>query len=131
VPAIRPTNPDARRLRREATDAEVKFWLEVRDRRLGGFKFRRQVTVGPFVVDFLCVEKRLVVEIDGGQHNGEVDRERTAFLESRDCCVIRFWNNDVLGNIDGVLQIVLQTLNAAQSQPDTPSPNPLPQAGEG
>jgi len=131
VPAIRPTHPQARRLRRDATDAETRFWLEVRDRRLGGFKFRRQATIGSYVVDFLCAECRLAVEIDGGQHGEEVDRKRTASIEGSGYRLIRFWNNDVLGNIDGVLRIVLQALNAAQRQPDAPSPNPLPQAGEG
>ena len=131
VPAIRPTNPHASRLRREATDAEQKFWLEVRDRRLGGFKFRRQATVGPYVVDFLCAEKSLIVEIDGSQHNEQVDRKRTAFLEARGYCVLQFWNNELLTNIPGALQRSPEALNSAPSGSVGPSPNPLPQAGEG
>ncbi|RYE03891.1 MAG: endonuclease domain-containing protein [Sphingomonadales bacterium] len=131
MPAIRPTNSHARRLRREATDAEQRFWLEVRDRRLGGFKFRRQATIGPYVVDFLCAEKSLIVEIDGGQHNEAVDRKRTAFLGTKGYRVLRFWNNDVLTNMPGVLQRSLEALNAVSSRPVGPSPNPLPQAGEG
>jgi very-short-patch-repair endonuclease len=131
VPAIRPTNPHARRLRREETDAEQKFWLEVRDRRLGGFKFRRQATIGPFVVDFLCAEKSLIVEIDGSQHNDLVDQKRTGFLEARGYRVLRFWNNDVLSNMPGVLQGALEAVNTASSRSVRPSPNPLPQAGEG
>jgi adenine-specific DNA-methyltransferase len=129
VPAIRPTNPNARRLRREASDAERRIWLAVRDRRLGGFKFRRQATIGPFVADFLCAEKFLIVEIDGGQHSEAIDASRTAFLQGRGYRVIRFWNNDVMQNLDGVLEALL--IELASSPAARPSPNPLPQAGEG
>ncbi|MBX9881814.1 MAG: DUF559 domain-containing protein [Sphingomonas sp.] len=117
------TNPNARRLRRDATDVEQRFWLAVRDRRLGGFKFRRQVTIGPFVADFACIERRLVVELDGGQHDQEADAARTAYLEGLGWRVMRFWNNDVVENWEGVLQVVLAELNK--------SPHPLPHAGEG
>ncbi len=120
------TNPHARRLRRDATDVEQRFWLAVRDRRLAGFKFRRQATIGPFIVDFLCVERRLVVELDGGQHDGATDAARTAWLEGRGYHVIRFWNQEVIENFDGVLQAVSAALIRRP-----PSPNPLPQAGEG
>lgn len=131
MPAIRPTNPHASQLRREATDAEQKVWLAVRDRRLVGFKFRRQAMIGPFVVDFLCARKRLIVELDGGQHTEEGDRRRTAFLEARGYRVLRFWNNEMLGNTDGALIVVLDHLKAAPDAHDRPSPSPLPQAGEG
>jgi adenine-specific DNA-methyltransferase len=131
VPGIRPISPHARRLRRDATDAEQKFWLEVRDRRLGGFKFRRQATIGPFVVDFLCAAALLIVEIDGGQHDAASDAARTAYLESRGYRVLRFWNIDVLTNMDGVLQTALTELGALPVANAEPSPNPLPQAGEG
>jgi very-short-patch-repair endonuclease len=127
VPVHRRTSPHARRLRSQATDVEQRFWLAVRDRRLGGYKFRRQASIGPFVVDFLCVERRLVVELDGGQHGGEDDRRRTEFLERADYRVLRFWNNDVLENEEGVLLTVLAALEGA----GPPSPNPLPPAGEG
>jgi adenine-specific DNA-methyltransferase len=129
VPAIRPTNPHARRLRREATDAEQRIWLSVRDRRLGGFKFRRQATVGPFVVDFLCAERGLIVEIDGGQHDQAVDASRTAFMEARGYRVVRYWNNDVMQNLEGVLETLLAIVSASPAA--RPSPHPLPQAGEG
>jgi adenine-specific DNA-methyltransferase len=131
VPAIRPTNPHARRLRREATGVEQKLWLEVRDRRLGGFKFHRQATVGPFVVDFLCAQKALSVELDGSQHTEEGDRKRTAFLEARGYRVLRFWNNDLSENLDGVVETILSQLTALPDAHVRPSPNPLPQAGEG
>src|SRR5262245_13575805 len=97
------TNRHARSLRLDATDAEAKLWQHVRNRGLGGFKFRRQATIGHYVVDFLCAEKRLIVELDGGQHTPECDAARTARLEASGYRVIRFWNNDVLGNTDGVL----------------------------
>lgn len=106
----RSISPHARRMRRDATDAEVRFWLAVRGRRLGGHKFRRQVTIGPFVVDFLCASGRLVVELDGGQHSVAGDRARTAWLEARGYRVVRFWNDEVLGNMDGVLEVVLREL---------------------
>ena len=127
MPVTRRTNPHARTLRRNATDVEQRFWLAVRDRRLAGRKFRRQASVGPYVVDFLCVDARLIVELDGGQHGGEPDRHRTAWLENEGWRVLRFWNNDVLENFEGVLSIVA----AALSEASPPSPNPLPPAGEG
>jgi len=104
------TNPNARRLRRDATDVEQRFWLAVRDRRLGGFKFRRQVTIGPYVADFACVECRLIVELDGGQHGEEADVARTAYLEGLGWRVVRFWNNEVVENFAGVLEVVLAEL---------------------
>lgn len=88
----RQISPHASPLRTEQTDVERAFWLKVRDRRLDGFKFRRQATVGPYVADFLCVEAKLIVELDGGQHCEEVDAERTAFLKDRGYRVLRFWN---------------------------------------
>ena len=117
-------------LRRNATDAEQALWLQLRGRRLGGGKFRRQWTIGPYVVDFCCLEARLIVEVDGGQHRPERDRARTEFLRSRGFRVIRFWNNDVLGNPDGVLTVLLDALVADKKKED-PHPHPLPQAGEG
>ena len=113
-------------MRRDATDAERTLWLQLRDRRLGGFKFRRQWTIGPFVVDFCCLEQRLVVEADGGQHDETTDARRTAWLEGRGFRILRFWNHDILRNLDGVLQKILDSL----AQQD-PHPDPLPRAGEG
>jgi very-short-patch-repair endonuclease len=98
----------------------------LRNRQLGGNKFRRQVTIGPFIVDFACIDACLIVEIDGGQHSEERDAARTAFLQSKGYRVIRFWNNEVLENIDGVLQSILMKI-----EDQAPSPNPLPLAGEG
>jgi very-short-patch-repair endonuclease len=107
------------------TDAERAIWLQLRDRRLGGFKFKRQWTIGNHVVDFCCIERRLVVEIDGGQHSVERDAARTHALNNAGFRVIRFWNNEVRENLEGALTVVLGELNS------DPHPNPLPQAGEG
>ncbi|HWU95018.1 MAG TPA: endonuclease domain-containing protein [Sphingomonas sp.] len=131
MPAIRPTNPHARRLRKEATDVERKLWAALRNRQLENHKFRFQATIGPFVVDFLCAEKRLVVELDGSQHGEETDRERTAYLERAGYSVMRFWNSDVTGNLDGVVEAIRLQLTAMPAAHASPSPNPLPQAGEG
>ena len=102
------------------------LWQRLRNRQLGGHKFRRQVTIGPFIVDFACIDARLIVEIDGGQHSEAGDAPRTAFLRSKGYRIIRFWNNEVLENADGVLQSILMELEG-----QAPSPNPLPLAGEG
>jgi very-short-patch-repair endonuclease len=89
------------------TDAEQVLWQRLRDRRLDGHKFRRQVTIDPFIVDFLCIQHKLIVEVDGSQHSDEVDAARTAYLQVRGYRMIRFWNNDVLRNIDSVLDGIL------------------------
>ena len=109
-PVCRQISPHAARLRREQTDVEQRFWLAVRDRRLAGMKFRRQATIGPYAVDFLCIEKRLIIELDGGQHEPTIDANRTRFLEARGHRVLRFWNNDVVENFDGVLRAVSEAL---------------------
>jgi very-short-patch-repair endonuclease len=101
----------ARKLRRDATDAEARLWHHLRGRRLLDFKFRRQHPVGRHVADFLCEEARLIVELDGGQHaTSETDASRTASLEAAGYHVLRFWNHDVLGNTDGVLEEIARTL---------------------
>ncbi|BCP52653.1 hypothetical protein K32_12700 [Kaistia sp. 32K] len=106
-----------RHLRSEMTEAERRLWYHLRDRRLHGFKFRRQEPIQRFVVDFLCVERRVIVELDGGQHNQAVDAERTAILEAAGYFVLRFWNDEVLHQTDIVLMRILSTLRA---QPDFP-----------
>jgi len=100
-----------RGLRSRQTDAERKLWFAVRDRRLSGFKFVRQEAIGHFIVDFVCRDKRLVVEVDGGQHaDSAEDAARDAFLAGEGYPVMRFWNNDVLSNRDGVLTVILEAL---------------------
>ena len=95
----------ARTLRQNSTNAEQTLWQRLRARQLDGLKFVRQEPIGPFVVDFICREQRLIVEVDGGQHADNArDRERDAFLPHIGYRILRFWNNEVLGNIGGVLE---------------------------
>jgi very-short-patch-repair endonuclease len=102
----------ARRLRREPTDAEKKLWYRIRARSLGGHKFVRQEPIGPYVVDFVCREQRLVVEVDGGQHATDPrDAARGQWLAEHRYRVLRFWNNDVLRNMDGVLETIALALD--------------------
>ena len=112
----------ARRLQRDQTDAERALWFRLRDRRLNGLKFRRQMPIKSYVVDFCCESTRLIVELDGGQHaeRSVEDAKRTADLEAYGFLVLRFWNNDVLSNLDGVLEMIFAT---ASQEP--PHPNPL------
>jgi very-short-patch-repair endonuclease len=103
----------ARVLRRNQTDAEAALWQKLRGRGLSGYKIRRQVPVGPYVADFLCKEAMLIVEIDGGQHTEQVeyDQYRTDFLQAHGYKVARFWNNEVLMNLDGVLEALTLALS--------------------
>jgi very-short-patch-repair endonuclease len=98
-------------MHRIATDAERKLWLMLRDRRLDGIKFRRQVPFGSYILDFVCFERRLVIEVDGGQHADLMtDRLRDARLRAEGFRVVRYWNNDVLKNPEGVLTDLLERL---------------------
>ena len=94
----------ARDLRRNMTDAEQRLWHYLRRRQLAGHRFRRQCPVGPYVADFACLERRLIIELDGGQHAGSAhDRCRDAYLHRCGFRVLRFWNNLVFENLEGVL----------------------------
>jgi very-short-patch-repair endonuclease len=108
--------PRARRLRRAATDAEIRICAGLRDRRVEGAKFRRQHPIGPYVADFACDELRLVVEIDGGQHAPAVDAKRTAFLEAAGWSVLRFWNTDTLRETEAVLETIRQEIVARRGR---------------
>ncbi|HVA13901.1 MAG TPA: endonuclease domain-containing protein, partial [Stellaceae bacterium] len=100
------------------TDAERRLWSVLRDRRLAGFKFRRQHRLGSFIVDFVCFEHRLIVEADGGQHSDNAyDERRTIWLERRGWRVIRFWNNDILANTHGVQEEILRQLRGDPHPP--------------
>lgn len=116
----------ARRLRRVQTEAERRLWMRLRDRQLHNAKFRRQHPVGPFITDFCCPEHRLVVELDGGQHvvQAEADQARTAFLTQRGYRVLRFWDHEVMEDMEAVLQQIVAELR-------DPHPDPLPRQGEG
>jgi very-short-patch-repair endonuclease len=104
----------ARRLRAGATDAEATLWRHLRKLETEGTHFRRQVPIGPYVADFACMAARLIIEVDGSQHgaddNKARDAARTRWLESEGYRVIRFWNNDLVQNIDGVLDVVYAAL---------------------
>ena len=120
----------ARRLRRNATDAERKLWHLLRDRRLGGIKFRRQHPRGPYTLDFYCAEAALVIEVDGSQHAERVehDARRTEYLEAEGLQVLRFWNRDVLLQPETCFEIILRTVT--ERTPLTLSLSPLTR-GEG
>jgi very-short-patch-repair endonuclease len=107
-------------MRHEQTGAERKFWQKVRDRRLDRHKFKRQYSIGPYIVDFICLERRLIVELDGGQHATQqsYDAARDAFLAAEGFQVLRLWNHDVLTNMEGVLVTLLDALRGGE----TPSP---------
>ncbi|MGH7813766.1 MAG: endonuclease domain-containing protein [Candidatus Binataceae bacterium] len=116
-PRVRPSLPattlrNARKLRGTQTEAERKLWFLLRNRRLRGIKFRRQFPVGPYIADFCCFQRKLIVELDGSQHidNEEADRIRTAFLEARGYRVLRLWNHIVLEDEGAALEIVLDAL---------------------
>lgn len=102
----------ARMLRKNATLAELNLWYNLRNRSLNGYKFHRQFVIGFYIVDFVCWEKKLVVEIDGGQHadNIKYDEARTAYLNSRGFQVLRFWNDEVLTKTKSVLENILEAL---------------------
>jgi very-short-patch-repair endonuclease len=103
------------RLRAEMTEAEKKLWFRLRLKQMGGHAFRRQVSIGDYAVDFACLKKKLVIEVDGGQHDWrkEEDEVRTRYLEARGYRVMRFWNNEVFENMDGVLHVIARALGVA------------------
>jgi very-short-patch-repair endonuclease len=105
-------NNRARSLRRNLTEAETMLWSKLRDRQVEGMKFRRQHTIGQYIADFICLERRLVVEVDGGQHAEAVatDAARTAIIAGHGFRVIRFWNSEVLGNTRGVVDEIADAL---------------------
>jgi very-short-patch-repair endonuclease len=108
-----------RRLRREMTDAEKLLWSRLRNRRLAGFKFKSQEWVGPYIADFYCWEAKLIVELDGSQHGERVgyDQERSRWLKSKGFRVIRFWNNQVTEELDGVLEAIAAVLKERVPSP--------------
>jgi very-short-patch-repair endonuclease len=120
----------AKKLRSNMTDAERRLWYRLRAHRFDGHKFKRQVPVGPYVVDFACLGRKLIVEVDGGQHaESQSDVTRDAYLKSLGFGVLRFWNNDVLKNTQGALEVILSTLEESPSPGALRAP-PSPPAGE-
>jgi very-short-patch-repair endonuclease len=112
----------ARTLRRQSSDAENLLWRHLRARRLMGYKFRRQVVIKPYIVDFVCLEARLIIEADGGQHSDQIvyDARRTVRLEGMGYRVMRFWNHEIMGETQSVLEQIRTALIEA------PSPQPSP-----
>ncbi len=108
---MRKPHPSARKLRKDMPEAEQRLWYFIRRSELGGFRFRRQHTIGPYIADFACLEAKLVIELDGDQHAlGDApkrDEKRDAYLIAEGFEVLRFWNNEVYENIDGVLEAIL------------------------
>jgi very-short-patch-repair endonuclease len=120
--------PRARALRRDLTEAEKKLWQHLRQPPFKEGHFRRQATIGSYFCDFASHQLKIVIEVDGGQHaDNSADDRRTAYLVSKGYRVLRFWNNDVLANLPGVLTRILEAINEV---PPTPDPSP-PQAGGG
>ena len=113
-------------LRRNMTDTENRLWSRLKRRQVNGYKFRRQFPLGAYIADFVCLEARLIIEVDGGQHveQREKDELRDKWLVSQNFRVLRFWNNDVLRNTDAVVEEIVQTLKS------TPTPS-LPRKGGG
>ena len=124
----------ARRLRINMTDAEAKLWRAVRRNQIVNLSFRRQHPVGPYTLDFYCPSLQLGIELDGGQHaennTQRVDQRRTRWLASKGITVLRFWNNEVLGNLSGVLSEIVRVAAERSEQLATPSPT-LPLSGGG
>ena len=107
-------NRRAKGLRQQTTDAEARLWYVLRRKHMLGFKFRRQHPIGRYVTDFACPDAKLIIELDGGQHAEQVARDaaRTRELEAHGYTVLRFWNNEVLANFDGVQDVIRAALGA-------------------
>ena len=118
----------SRTLRNQVTDVERHHWRFLRLRQLGGHRFRRQVPIGRYIADFACLEAKLVIELDGGQHQERQshDQVRDRQIEARGFCVLRFWDNEVFRETEAVLEQIMRALEV-----NRPHPNPRPQAGEG
>ena len=119
----------ARELRGRMTDAEALLWMLLRNRRMADAKFRRQCPVGRYILDYYCVERMLAIELDGGQHGEAVayDYHRDSWLSSQGIRILRFWNNQMLTEIEAVMEVIYQAVVETESDQKAP----LPQVGEG
>lgn len=124
---------NAKILRRNLTDAEQKLWYHLRAHRFMGRKFKRQKPMGRYVVDFICLEEKLIIELDGGQHaeNTGYDQERDSWLRSEGYTVLRFWNNELMNETEGVLERIRIAIENKAASPETLSPGPSPTSGRG
>ena len=98
----------AKELRKNSTETEIFMWKYLRNRQIEGYKFRKQEPIGKYIADFVCFEKKIIVEVDGGQHalQKEKDEKRDNWLKVQDFTVLRFWDNEVFNNIEGVLEVI-------------------------
>lgn len=114
---MKPSIAKARELRKNSTDAERHLWQHLRLRQINGDRFRRQRPAGPYILDFVCLEKRVAIEVDGGQHNeaDSRDRERDEWLRKQGFVILRFWNHEVLNQIEVVKEVIWKTLNETPS----------------
>lgn len=115
----------ARELRKNMTDAERALWRHLRLRQLGGCKFRRQQLIGQYIVDFVCFEKGLIIEVDGGQHTEQIsyDLKRSQWLEKQGYRLLRFWDNEVLKNTEAVVEAIMKTLEGKGNPPTSILPH--------
>jgi BirA family biotin operon repressor/biotin-[acetyl-CoA-carboxylase] ligase len=112
---LKPLTPTARKLRRTSTEAEARLWPHLRSRQLDGVKFTRQFVIGPHIADFAARDLRLAIELDGGQHDEASDAPRTRLIEAHGYRILRFWDNDVLANTEGVLEAIRQEISIARN----------------
>ncbi|NOT10803.1 MAG: endonuclease domain-containing protein [Methylococcaceae bacterium] len=115
----------ARSLRKNQTDVEQLLWKQLRNRNVFNYKFRRQYPIEPYIVDFICFDLKLIIELDGGQHanQADYDQQRSLFLENRGFKVIRFWNNEVTENSDGVLEVIRRLIEGIEYGLNTDHPD--------
>lgn len=123
---MRKPHPVAGALRKDMPSTEKRLWYFLRRKALGGFRFRRQHTIGPYIADFVCLEAKIVVELDGDQHAlgaaPKRDEKRDAFLVTKGFEVLRFWNNEIYENVDGVLETILEAAMSAQRKCENTAP---------
>ena len=110
---------NSRNLRKNMTDVERMLWAKIRGRQLQGFRFRRQHPIGSYIIDFICLELKLIIELDGSQHMGQqqYDMKRSQWLQSNGFKIMRFWNSDILDDLDGVMQAICMHLPPSQPSP--------------
>jgi very-short-patch-repair endonuclease len=128
----------ARHLRKNMTDSERRLWHALRYRQVSGHKFRRQAPIGPYIADFVCFEKKVILELDGGQHSeqAEADAKRTQWLNREGFTVLRFWNHQVFEDLDSVLEVIWRSVEETlppppQGEKDSPPTPSLPHKGGG